>query len=141
MSTKFLENSATIQIIQKHLPSVQAIYLFGTYGTKDQTPKSDVDIALLLPHTDAKAHDNLYGTTLHSELEGHFNLQVDLINLRMVNIVFQKEVIATDRRIFCGNANAADEYEMLTLSFYQKLNEERAEIIEDAIKTGRFYDL
>jgi len=27
---------------------------------------------------------------------------------------------------------------MLTLSYYQKLNEERAEIIGDALATGRF---
>ncbi len=135
------DNIPAIQTIQKHLPSVQGIYLFGTYGTEDQMPESDVDIALLLPHADAKAQGKLYGTTLHSELERHFNLKVDLVNLRRVNIVFQKEVIAADRRIFCGDIYAADEYEMLTISFYQKLNEERAEIIEDGIKTGRFYDV
>ncbi len=129
------------QIIQKHFPTIQAIYLFGLYGTEDQSPESDVDIALLLPHAEVKAHENLYGTELHSELEGLFGRSVDLINLRQVNLVFQKEVIMAGRRIFCGDAFAADEFEMLTIPLYQKLNEERADIVEDAMRTGRFYDV
>ncbi|MEA3396520.1 MAG: nucleotidyltransferase domain-containing protein, partial [Chloroflexota bacterium] len=64
--------------------------------------------------------------------------KVDLINLRRVPTVLQKEVIAADRRIYHADEYAADEFEMLTLSYYQKLNEERAEIIEDALATGRF---
>ena len=129
------------RIIQSHFSDIQAIYLFGSYGTEDQTPESDVDIALLLPHKEAKALDNLYNTELHSELENLLDAKVDLINLRRVNTVFQKEVIAADRRIYCSDNYASDEFEMLTLSLYQKLNEERAEIVEDAIKTGRFYDV
>ncbi|MCD6344548.1 MAG: hypothetical protein J7M17_02930, partial [Anaerolineae bacterium] len=58
--------------------------------------------------------------------------------------VLQKEVIAADRRIYPAISEwpadeyAADEFEMLTLSYYQELNEERADIIEDALATGRF---
>jgi predicted nucleotidyltransferase len=36
-----------IQTVLKHYPEVQAIYIFGTYGTDDQWTDSDVDIALL----------------------------------------------------------------------------------------------
>lgn len=135
------DNTPTIQIIKKHFPNIQAVYLFGSYGTEDQTPESDVDIALLLPYAKRKKNKNLYGTTLHSELEQYFGTKVDLINLRMENIVFQHEIISKNRRIFCGDTYAADEFELQTLSLYQKLNEERAEIIEDAIKTGRFHNL
>ncbi len=130
-----------INLIKNHFPNIQAIDLFGSYGTDEQTSKNDVDIALLLPHDDAKVMDNLYGTELHSEIESLLHAKVDLINLRMVDLVFQKEIISAERRIYCSDAYASDEFEMLTISFYQKLNEERAEIVEDAIQTGRFYDV
>jgi PHD/YefM family antitoxin component YafN of YafNO toxin-antitoxin module len=46
-----------------------------------------------------------------------------------------------DRRIYCADAYAADEFEMLTLSYYQKLNEERREILAEGLRSGRFYDI
>ena len=36
------------EIIQSHFPDVQAVYLFGTYGTEDERPDSDVDIIVEL---------------------------------------------------------------------------------------------
>ncbi|MCZ7670644.1 MAG: hypothetical protein M5U34_27580 [Chloroflexi bacterium] len=44
-----------------------------------------------------------------------------------------------ERRIFCADEYAADEFEMLTLSYYQKLNEERREILAEFARTGRAY--
>ncbi len=64
---------------------------------------------------------------------------VDVINLRQASTVFQKEIIMAERRIFCANPYAADEFEMLTLSYYQKLNEERREILVEFARTGRAY--
>ena len=66
---------------------------------------------------------------------------VDLVNLRRVPTVLQKEIVIADRRIYTGDRYAAEEFEMLTLSFYQKLNEERAGIIESALKDGRFHQV
>ncbi len=128
-----------IHLIKKHLPDTQAIYLFGSYGTDDETSKSDVDIALLLPYAAAKKQGAFYVMELHSGLESDLHRNVDLVNLRQVDVVFQKEVIMANRRIDCSDAYAADEFEMLTLSYYQQLNRERAEIIEEAIKVGQVY--
>ncbi len=141
MKAVVLDKKSIIKVVKKHFPNIQAVYLFGSYGTGEQMPESDVDIALLLSNDEAKEHENLYGTELHSELEHLLNAKVDLLNLRQVNVVFQKEIIMAERRLFCGDAFAADEFEMLTISLYQKLNEERAEIVESAIKTGRFHDV
>ena len=38
-----------MRVVLEHYPLAQAIYLFGTYGTVDEWPDSDVDIAVLLP--------------------------------------------------------------------------------------------
>ncbi|MBE9546321.1 MAG: nucleotidyltransferase domain-containing protein, partial [Proteobacteria bacterium] len=46
-----------------------------------------------------------------------------------------------DRRIYQADEYAADEFDMLTISYYQKLNEERAGILEEVLASGRFYQL
>jgi len=37
-----------------HFPAVEGIYLFGSHAENAATPDSDTDIALLLPHDQAK---------------------------------------------------------------------------------------
>jgi uncharacterized protein len=133
--------SPIIKTILAHHPTVQAVYLFGSYGTADERPESDADIALLLPAGEAKKAGSLVATDLQSEISGIIGRNVDLINLRQVSTVLQKEVIMAERRIFEGDLRAAEEFEMLTLSYYQKLNEERAAIIESVLAGGRFHRL
>lgn len=130
-----------IETVLHHYPAVQGIYLYGTFGTEDEWPNSDVDIALLLPPAEAKQAGSLVMGDLYLALTTKLKKDIDLINLRQVSTVLQKEVVAADRRIFCADEYAADEFEMLTLSFYQKLNEERAEILAEGLKSGRFYNV
>lgn len=132
------ERNTIIQTVLKHYPDVQAIYLFGSHGTEDEWPDSDVDIALLLPPRRATETEYLPMSDLCFELMALLKKQVDLVNLRRVPTVLQKEIVVSDRRIYHADAYAADEFEMLTLSYYQKLNEERAEIVRDALVVGRF---
>ncbi len=120
-------------------PDIQAIYLFGSFAAGDFRPMSDVDIALLLPPEQAKELGSFYSTALHRQLEETLEREVDLINLRQVPTVFQKEVIMGGRRIDCRKQYSADEFEMLVLSFYQKLNEERAEVMAEGLRRGRFH--
>lgn len=126
-----------IKTVLEHYPEIQAIYLFGTYGTDDQWTDSDVDIALLLKHQQAKAVGTLVMSDLRFKLEKLLKKDVDLINLRRMPTVLQKEIIAADRRIYTADKYAADEFDMLTISYYQKLNEERAEILEEIMTSGR----
>lgn len=125
----------------RHYPEAQAIYLFGSYGTEHEWPNSDVDIALLLPPEQSKRVGHLMMSQLHGELETLLGRRVDLLDLRALSTVFQKEIIMADRRIYTGDEYAADEFEMLTLSYYQKLNEERAGILEEGLRSGRFYNV
>ena len=122
-------------------PKTQAIYLFGTYGTDSEWPDSDVDIALLLPPADAKEIGTLMMSPLRFELEGLLKKDVDLINLRQVSTVLQKEIVFSERRIHCAAEYASEEFEMLVLSFYQKLNQERAEVLAGGLRDGKFYSI
>lgn len=127
-----------IAIVLEDLPSVQGIYLFGSYGTSDEWFDSDVDIALLIPPDEAREVGQLILSDLQLKLAKALGRAVDLLNARLVSTVFQKEIIY-GQLIYCGDRYAVDEFEMLTLSFYQKLNEERAEILAEFRKTGRAY--
>lgn len=130
---------AIVEAILRFYPTVEAIYLFGSYGTEEEWPSSDVDIALLLPPAQAKSVKNLIVSECRFALDDLLKKEVDLVNLRMVSTVFQFQIVTTGRLLYTGNSYAVDEFEMLTLSFYQKLNEERREILEEFYKTGRAY--
>lgn len=121
-----------------HYPSTQGIYLFGSYGTADEHPHSDIDIALLLPLSEAEQVGRLALSDLHLQLEMTLSRDVDLLDARLVSTVFQKAIIFGEL-IYCADRYAVDEFEMLTLSYYQKLNEERAEILAEFRRTGRAY--
>ena len=131
----------TAPILAAH-PDTQAIYLYGTWGTEYQRPGSDVDIAVLLPNKAARAVDFWDWCRLSVEVASAAKVErADLINLHTVSVILRKEIIAAERRIYCADENAADEFEMLTLSFYQQLNRERREIVASGLSTGRFYDV
>lgn len=122
-------------------PDLQALYLFGSFDTEVEWESSDIDIALLLPHQQAKEAGSLGMSELRFILESLFNKDVDLINLRQSPTVLQNEIVFANRRIFCADLVGADEFEMYTLSLYQKLNQERAELLAEGLRSGRFYDV
>lgn len=128
-----------VRIILEFYPTAQAIYLFGTYGTPAEWPTSDVDLAVLLPHQTARQQPSLALTPCHLALEAALDRSVDLINLREVSTVFQCQIMAAERLIYVADDIAVGEFEMLTLSFYQKLNEERAAILAEFDRTGKAF--
>lgn len=120
-------------------PETQVIYRFGSAGSDYERPDSDIDLALLLPPAEAKKAGSLALSALHLELESSLGKAVDLINIRAAATVFQKEIVMGGERIYCSDPGIADEFEMLVLSLYVKLNEERAEILAEGLRSGRFY--
>ena len=128
-----------VKTVLSYYPDVEAIYLFGTYLTPDQQQDSDADIAVLFPHERARLLRNLVMSDCRDALENVLKRTVDLINLRMVNTVFQNEIIQHGRIIYQQNELIVDEFEMQVMSSYQKLNEERAGILEDILETGRIF--
>ncbi len=128
-----------IEIILKYYPETQVVYLFGSAVTGNLQQHSDVDLALLLPHDLAKKQASLAMSLAHLELENHLKRDVDLVNLRQVSTVFQYVIINKGKVIYCVDEYSRKTFEMLTWSFYQKLNEERAEILDEFFRTGKAY--
>jgi predicted nucleotidyltransferase len=125
--------------IRTDFPGMQALYLYGSTVTGSENASSDLDLGLLLPHAEAAGHGTLALSDTRFALEAMTGRSVDLVNLRRVSIVLQKEVIATGRLIHIADRNAVEEYEMLVLSRYGKLNEERAEILKEFASSKRAY--
>jgi len=133
------EPDLIVRIIVEHYPSTQAIYLLGTCGTLYERPDSDADIAVLLPPEEARRQPQLMLTPCHYALMEALRKPVDLLNAREVPTVLQKEIIESDRRLYSADDAAIAEFEMLTLSYYQELNEERRAILESFQESGRAY--
>jgi predicted nucleotidyltransferase len=129
-----------VDSLSRHYRDLQAVYLFGTYGTEDERPVSDVDVALLLPVQSAKRAGSLALGPCARELCSLLGREIDLINLRRVDTVFQFEIIRTGRIVFERNDGERESFELLTIAKYQKLSEERSGIIEEILRSGRVYD-
>jgi predicted nucleotidyltransferase len=132
-------------ILTGEYPSLQAVYLFGSAAEAEPGEAfdgaGDIDIALLLPVEEAQRNEVLIFADAKTELEDVFSRPVDLINLRMVSVVFRKEIIETGRLIHAADIEAVDTFEMLTISFYQKLNEERKEILDEFFRSKRAFEV
>ena len=132
-----MNSEIIVKTVLSFYPDVEAIYLFGSYLTPDQQQDSDADVALLFSPEKAKLLKNSDMSECRAALENVLKRTVDLINLGTVNTDFQNEVIQHGRIIYRRNEYSVDEFEMRVLSSYQKLNEERAGILEDILETGR----
>jgi predicted nucleotidyltransferase len=136
-----MNSDIIIKTVVNFYPDVEAIYIFGSHGTEDEWPDSDVDIALLFSPSRAKEVKNLALSDCCLALAAVLKKDVDLINLRQVNTVFQREIILDGRIIYNKDENTVDYFEMAVLSAYQKLNEERAGILQEISRTGRILDV
>jgi predicted nucleotidyltransferase len=123
-------------VIPRFFPDAQAVYLFGSRGTEWRREDSDIDVAVLLPVETAKEAGDLNFNPCRAALESAAGADVDLVNLRAAPTVLQKEVIAAERLLYCADQSARLDFEALTLSKYQRLNAERAGILEDMTKHG-----
>jgi uncharacterized protein len=124
-----------------YYPETQGIYLFGSYGTEHEWPTSDVDLALLFPFPQAIEVKMLSFSPCQCALSDRLKREVDLVNIRQVSTVFQNEIINSGRLISAADPEAIAAFEMMVLSAYQKLNEERKEILEEFFKSKRAYRL
>lgn len=94
---------ARLEECLERTPGVVAAYLFGSYGTPDQTPLSDVDIALVF------RADDLPSTASELELRGLVlaALCEDDVSITVLNRApspFQYRVLATGRQLYCASA-------------------------------------
>lgn len=109
--------------------------LFGSVLTDQMRPDSDVDIAFY----GAKKLTDYELFMLTQELASLLGRDVDLVNLDKVSTVFQAQIIGKGRLIYDKNKSLRQQFFMLTLKKYARLNEERKEILERIGERGMVY--
>ena len=101
------------------------IYLFGSFGGPSQHPQSDIDIAFL----PASPITPLACFHLASELAEKLGHPVDLIDLTQASTVLAKEVFLTGTPLAINHPAIYQQFEMLALADYARLNEERQAVL------------
>ncbi|HEC12891.1 MAG TPA: nucleotidyltransferase domain-containing protein [Acidiferrobacteraceae bacterium] len=124
-----------IDRLRTALPNLLAIYRFGTWGTPNERPDSDIDLAIL----SVVRIDPVLCWDIAQELAALAHREVDLINLREASTVMRSQVIAHGQRLYCSDEEKCGEFEDMVFVAYAHLNEERREILKDARKRGSIY--
>jgi predicted nucleotidyltransferase len=101
------------------------IYLFGSFAGGDIRPDSDIDIAFL----PGKPSDPLACFETANRLADALGREVDLVDLSRASTVLAKEVLRTGVAIQVADETRRAEFEMLALSDYARLNEERKPVL------------
>lgn len=134
-----VSESAVVEAVLEQFPEALAIYLFGSQVDGTTHSNSDCDLAVLLPFDASSASDPWRWIEATQAIAGRIGCErLDLIDLRKSSTVFSMQIVQSGKRIHCSNVQAADDYEVLVMALYQELQEERREIVEEGIRTGRF---
>ena len=124
-----------IQLIRDQNDDPIAIYLFGSMAADAVHDSSDIDIAVL-PHEPIA---NLKRWDIQQELATALGRAVDLVDLRSASTVMRLQVVTTGDLLYEGDNTKQAEFEMLALSMYARLNQERREILDQVKREGRVY--
>jgi predicted nucleotidyltransferase len=122
-------------LVTTALPGVFAIYVFGSRASGQQTPESDLDLAILggEPVAPARLYDIARG------LEVVLGTDIDLIDLLVASTVLKKEVIENGRLILCVDRDATLDFEARTLSEYGRYREGIEPLLKAVRETGQAY--
>ena len=102
-----LDTTAIAALLKDQVPNIQGVYLFGSFASNDANNNSDVDIAILC----SKQLDKHMKLAIKEKLEISLSKNVDLVELRFVNTIFQEEIISTAKRIATIDKMACELFE------------------------------
>ncbi len=108
-----------VDYLQRY-PGLAAAFLYGSYGTPNQTPRSDVDLALLFePGPEIKLADQL---RLEADIAGI--LREDDVNVLVLNqapVPLRFAVLAQNRPLLIRHPEAVADFHELVLNIYGDL--------------------
>jgi predicted nucleotidyltransferase len=124
-----------VQHLHTALPSLRAVYLFGSVVTEHFTKDSDIDVAVLT----SEPMDALLRWKLIQQLAIALNRDVDLVDLSIASTVMQFQVVSTGERVFTADPVGIEWWELKVYQLYLTLNDDRKPILEAIQQTGRIY--
>lgn len=126
---------AVLELLQRGIRDLQAVYRFGSSAQGTEHEKSDVDLAVLaerlLPPQTRHALATACARRLHRE--------ADLVDLASAGTVLLAQVIGSGRLLFARDPAAVARFEVTGLAKYCQLNEERRKLLADIQKRGSVY--
>ncbi|MDB6049717.1 MAG: polymerase, beta domain protein region [Pseudomonas sp.] len=120
--------------LQKRVPNLLAVYIFGSQVTEHATAQSDVDVAVLL----AGKLDPVQVWEISGELADIAGVSVDLLDLRAASTIMQYQVVTTGVRVW-GQDLQVGLFECFVLSEKTELDTARAGLLADIQKEGSVY--
>lgn len=129
-----INRQAVLELLQRRVPDLLAIYVFGSRSQGTARPDSDLDLAVLV----AGYADPLALWALSGDLADLAGCPVDLLDLRAASTVMQYQIITTGQRCWAKDAQAAL-YEAAILSQKTALDTARAGLLDDIEKRGTVY--
>lgn len=126
--------AAMLLHLQGAIPSLSAMYVFGSQATGHAGPDSDLDLAVLAD--EPLGAEKLWDVS--SQLADIARCHVDLLDLRAASTVMQYRIITTGQQLWAKDSQAAL-YESFILSQKTALDEARAGLLQDIQRTGTVY--
>ena len=121
--------------IRACLPTVVAIYRFGSTAAGVTTSASDIDLAVL----SAARLDPVFRFDLQERLADTLRRSIDLVDLRSTGSVLAIQVVSQGLLLYEANPDVRGAFEDATYSAYARLNEERRGILERIAAEGTVY--
>ena len=121
--------------LEEHLPdlktlfaaaSVAALYLYGSHGTPQQTPLSDIDLAVVMPLGQQVDELGLLGKII--DLVGD---DVSMTVLNRAPLPFRFRVLATGRPLFVFDKDALADFTEQTLAYYHDFRPDYEAMLRD----------
>jgi predicted nucleotidyltransferase len=130
-----MKTSDIVDCIKAELPTLLAVYAFGSQIQGTATAASDLDLAVLIEGT----ADPVRLFYLSGELADIAGCVVDLVDLRTASTVMQYQIISTGQLLWTRDS-AAQIYESFILSEKTALDEARSALLAEIKTSGRIYD-
>ncbi|MES1197283.1 MAG: nucleotidyltransferase domain-containing protein [Pseudomonadota bacterium] len=130
-----MDLTSTLAILERDLPGLAGVYLFGSRAAAAARPESDVDLAV---YSDRPIEANLL-REVRARLEAALNEDVDLVDLRTASTVLQMQVLSAGSPVAVINPSVLGQFELRALRDYHDLKRRRAEIEADVVRRGRVY--
>ncbi len=127
--------AAACDALRTALPDAWAIYVFGSFARGEEWPRSDLDLAVLLPP--ARRIENLLDVM--NNVAARTRREVDIVDLRRAGDVLRREVLADGRQLFVSKPDEVLAWEAGAMSRYARYREETRDILEDFRRTGVGY--
>jgi len=134
MASLLQPDGPVVGATRERLPSVLAVYAFGSRVQGTAGPQSDLDLAVLV----AGYAEPLVLWSLSASLADKVACPVDLLDLRAASTVMQYQVITTGKLLWSIGLDAGL-FECYVLSEKTALDAARAPLLADIAATGEIY--